>query len=40
MIIFRRCDRPQGGVKNVRKVCYLMERSDAHGRSVQELGKV
>ena len=40
MIIFRRCDSPQGGVKDVRKVCQLMERCVAHGRSVQELGEV
>ena len=40
MITFRRCDSPQGGVKYVTKVCQLMERCDAHGRSVKELGEV
>ena len=31
----------QGGEVNVyRKLCQLMERCDAHGRSVQELGEV
>ena len=39
-ITFRRCDSPQGSVKDVRKVCQLMERCDAHGRIVQELGEV
>ena len=37
---FKRCDSPQGGVEDVRKVCQLMERCDAHWRSVQELGEV
>ena len=40
VITFTRCDSPQGGVKGIRKVCQLMERCDAHGRSVQELGQV
>ena len=40
MITFRRCDSPQGGVKDVRKVCQLMERCDTHRRSVQEHGEV
>ena len=39
VITFRRCDSPQG-VKDVRKVCQLMERSDAHWRSVYELREV
>ena len=25
VITFRRCDTPQGGVKDVRRVCQLME---------------
>ena len=40
VIPFRRCDSPQGGVKDHRKVCQLMARCDAHRRSGQELGKV
>ena len=36
----RKCDSCQGDLKDVRKVCQLMERCDAHGRSVQELGEV
>ena len=40
MVIFRRCDSPQGGVKDNRKVRKLMERCDAHRRSVQERGEV
>ena len=40
VITFKRCDSPQGGVKDVRKTCQLMERCDAHGRSVQEFGEV
>ena len=40
MIAFRKCDSPQGGVNDVRKVFQLMERCNAHGRSVQVLGKV
>ena len=38
VITFRRCDSLQGGVKDVRNVCQLIEMCDAHGRSVQELG--
>ena len=40
VITFSRCDSPQGGVKDVRKVCQLMERCDAYGIGVQELGEV
>ena len=40
MIASKRCDSPQGGVNDVRKMFQLMERCDAHGRSVQVLGKV
>ena len=40
VITFRRCDSPQGGVKDVRKVSQLMERCDAHGINVQEVGEV
>ena len=40
VITFKRCDSPQGCVKVVRKVCQLMERCDAYGRSVQELEEV
>ena len=40
LVIFRRCDSPQAGVKYVRKVCRLMERCDYDGRSVQELREV
>ena len=40
MIAFRKCDSPQGGVNDVRKMCQLMERCDAHGRNVQVLGEV
>ena len=35
-ITFMRCDSSQGSVIDVTKVCQLMERCDAHGRSVQE----
>ena len=31
-------DSPQGRVKDIRKVCQLIERCYAHGRSVQGLG--
>ena len=37
VITFKSYDSPQGGVKIVRKVCQLMERCDAQGRSVQDL---
>ena len=37
---FKTSDIPQGGVEVVRKVCQLMKRCDAHGRSVQELREV
>ena len=40
MITFSRCGSPQGGVKDVRKVCQLIERCDAHGRSVKEVREV
>ena len=40
MITFRRCDSPQRGVKDVRKMGQLMERCDAHGGSVQEIGEM
>ena len=40
VITFRRYDSSQGSLKDVRKACQLMERCDAHGRSVQELGEV
>ena len=40
VITFRKFDSPQGGVNNIRKLFQLMERCDAHGRSVQELGEV
>ena len=40
MITFSWWDSPQRGVKDVRKVCQLMERFDAHERSVQELREV
>ena len=40
VITFRSFDSPKGGVKYVRKVCQLMERCDAHGRSVREVGEV
>ena len=38
VITFRRCDTPQGGVKDVRKVCHVMERRDSHGGDVRCLG--
>ena len=39
VITFKMCDSPQGGVRVARKVCQLMEKCDAHGRRVQELGE-
>ena len=39
MITFNRCDSLHGSVKVDRKVCQLMERCDAYGRNVQELGE-
>ena len=35
LIAFTKCDSPQGGVNDVRKMFQLMERCDSHGRSVQ-----
>ena len=40
MITFRGCDSHQGSVKDVRKVCQLIERCYAHGRSVRELNLI
>ena len=39
-MVVRKCDNHQGGVKCIRKVCQLMERCNAYGRSVKELGDV
>ena len=38
-VTVKRYDSPQGGLKVVRKVCQLMDRCDAHGCSIQELGE-
>ena len=35
-----RCDTPQGGVEDVRKVCQVMERCDGHGGDLEVLEKV
>ena len=40
MITSMRCDSPQGDVKDIRKVCQLMERCDAPWISVEEIGEV
>ena len=40
VVTFRRCDSPQGGVKDVRNVCQLMERYDGHGGDLKMLGEV
>ena len=40
VITFSRSSSPQGGVKDVRNVCQLIKRCDAHGRSVQEFGEM
>ena len=40
MITFRRCDTPQGGVKDVSKVCQVLERYDGHRGDVKVLGEV
>ena len=40
MVTFRRCDSPQGGGKDVKKVCQLMERCDGHGGDLKVLGEV
>ena len=40
MTVDRECDSPKRGVKDVRKMCQLMERYDDHGRSVQDPGEV
>ena len=34
------CDSFQGGVKDVKTVCQLKEKCDAHRRSVQEVEDV
>ena len=39
MIDFRRYDSSQRSVKDIINACQLMERCDAHGRSVQEPGR-
>ena len=40
VVTLRRCDSPQGGVKDVRKVCQLMERCNGHVRGGKGCGKV
>ena len=40
VITVKRHDSPHGGVKFVTKVCQLMERCDAHWRSVEQLVEV
>ena len=40
VITFRRCDSPQGGVTDVKKVCQLMERCDAQMGGVKECEEV
>ena len=40
VITFRWCDTPEGGVKDVRKICQVMERWDGHGVDVKVLGEV
>ena len=32
--VARKCDCSQGGVTDIRKVCYLIERCDSHGGNV------
>ena len=39
VVTFRRCDSPQGGVTDVRKVSQLMERCDGHGGDLKVLSK-
>ena len=40
VITFSRCDTPQEGVKDVRKVCQVRMRCDGHVGDVKVLGKV
>ena len=40
VIPFRKYDSCQGSVTDVRKACQSIEKCDAHGKSVQELGEV
>ena len=40
MTVDRECDRPEGGVNDIRKVCQLMGRCDGHGGDVSRLGVV
>ena len=36
----RKCNTPKGGVKDVRKVCQLVERCDGYAGDVKVLGEV
>ena len=40
MITFRRYDTPQGGMKDAKKVCQIMERCGGHGGDVKVLWEV
>ena len=42
VLLDRRCDSHQGGVKGIQNVCQLMERCDCHGHGggIRVCGKV
>ena len=40
MTVIRWCDSHQGGVKDIRKVCQVMERCDGHAGDVKMLWEV
>ena len=40
VIVVKKCDSHQGGVKGIKNECQLMERCDGHVGSVRRCGKV
>ena len=40
MTVVRKCDSHQGDVKDIKKVCQLMERCDDHVGDVKVIGEV
>ena len=40
MTVDRECDSQKGGVKDISKVCQLVERCDGYGGDVSRFGEV
>ena len=40
MTVDTECDSPKGGMKDIRKVCQLVERCDGRGGDVSRFGEM